>query len=282
MVADRGRVTDGARSAGSDAARRRAHMPEGTSAILDTRSLATAHRRLAALLRPGLSVLDVGCGTGAITRGIAETVGPEGRVVGVDVNASMIDKARAAHRGVPGLSFEVADVEALPPGGAFDIVTAARVLQWLADPAAALRSMTAAAKSRGRVVVLDYNHEKAAWTPAPPPSMRRFYAAFLQWRAATGMNNAIADHLRDLFARAGLGDIVATDQHEVSQRADPDFEMRAGIWAAVAATRGHQMVADGAISERERHAAETDYRAWLRNGAESHVQYLLAVEGVRA
>jgi len=41
------------------------------------------------------------------------------------------------------------------------------------------------------------------------------------------------------------------------------------------------MVADGAISERERHAAEADYRAWLRDGADSHVQYLLAVEGVR-
>ena len=51
-----------------DVARRRAHMPEGTTAILDARSLATAHRRLAALLSPGLAVLDVGCGTGAITR----------------------------------------------------------------------------------------------------------------------------------------------------------------------------------------------------------------------
>ena len=276
MVADSGRP--------DDLARRRAHMPDGTSEILDARTLATGHRRLAALLHPGLSVLDVGCGTGAITRGIAETVGPEGRVVGVDVNASMIDKARAAHGGVPGLSFEVADVHTLPSGGAFDfdIVTAARVLQWLADPAAALRSMTAAAKNRGRVVVLDYNHEKAAWTPQPPISMRRFYAAFLQWRAAAGMDNAIADHLRDLFAGVGLGDIVASDQHEVSQRADPDFEMRAGIWAAVAATRGRQMVADGAIGERERDAAEADYRAWLRDSAESHVQYLLAVEGVRA
>jgi len=93
---------------------------------------------------------------------------------------------------------------------------------------------------------------------------------------------AIRDlHLRDLFAGAGLGDIVATDQHEIMRRADPDFETRAGIWAAVAATRGHQMVADGAISERERAAAEADYRAWLRDSAESHVQYLLAVEGVR-
>jgi len=112
--------------------------------------------------------------------------------------------------------------------------------------------------------------------------MRRFYAAFLRWRADAGMDNAIADHLRDLLAGVGLIEIVATDQQEVVHRTDPDFETRAGIWAAVAASRGHQMVADGAVSEPERRAAEADYRAWLRDGAESHVQYLLAVEGVRA
>src|SRR5437773_4787859 len=121
-------VADGDAPAG-DVARHRAHMPDGTRAILDTRSLQADHRRLAALLRPGLTVLDVGCGTGAITRGIAEAVGRHGRAVGVDVNVSMIEKARVAHRGVPGLSFEVADVHALPSDG-FDIVTAARVLQW--------------------------------------------------------------------------------------------------------------------------------------------------------
>jgi ubiquinone/menaquinone biosynthesis C-methylase UbiE len=279
MVAEAGSGADGGSS--QDLACRRARMPEGSSAILDTRTLATANRRLAMLLRPGLSVLDIGCGTGAITRGIAEAVGREGRVVGVDVNASLIEQARTAHRGVPALSFEVADVHALPSAGAFDIVAASRVLQWLAEPGAALRAMAAAAKPGGRVVVLDYNHEKAAWTPESPLSMRRFYSAFLAWRAAAGMDNAIADHLRDHFFRAGLADVTATDQHEITRRGDADFEVRTGIWAAVAATRGHQMVADGAISEPERWAAETDYLAWLREDAESHVQYLLAVEGVR-
>ena len=79
-------------------------MPEDTAAILDARSLASAHRRLAALLAPGLTVLDAGCGTGAITRGIAEAVGRHERAVGVDVNTGMIEKARAAHGGVSGLS----------------------------------------------------------------------------------------------------------------------------------------------------------------------------------
>jgi SAM-dependent methyltransferase len=264
-----------------DVARRRAHMPDGTRAILDTRSLAADHRRLAALLRPGLAVLDVGCGTGAITRGIAEAVGPEGRAVGVDVNPSMIEAARATHRRVPDLSFYVIDVYALPFRGEFDIVAAARVLQWLADPEAALREMTKGLRRGGRIVILDYNHEKASWTPEPPGSMRRFVAAFLQWRAAAGLDNAIADRLEKLLAAVGLTAITTTDQREVTRRGDPDFETRAGMWAAVAATRGHQMVADGAISEGERRAAEVEYRAWLGEAPQSYAQYLLAVEGVR-
>src|SRR5262245_22918543 len=215
-------VTEGDRAG---VARRRAHMPEGSAAILDARSLATAHRRLASLLRPGLSVLDVGCGTGAITRGIAEAVGREGRAVGVDVDPAMIDKARAGHAGVSNLSFAVADACALPFRGIFDVVTAARVLQWLADPEAAVRWMTTAVKRSGRVVILDFNHEKVSWTPEPPASMRRFYSAFLRWRDTAGMDNAIADHLAELFAKAGLAEITTTEQHEMTRRADPDFEI---------------------------------------------------------
>src|SRR5258705_2051878 len=149
-------VADGDARAG-DVARRRAHMPDGTRAILDTRSLQSDHRRLAALLRPGLAVLDVGCGTGAITRGIAEAVGHEGHAVGVDVNASMIDAARAAHRRVPGLSFHVIDVYGLPFRGEFDIVAAARVVQWPPGPRAALRQMTKALRPRGAIAILGFN-----------------------------------------------------------------------------------------------------------------------------
>ena len=73
-----------------DQARQRAHMPRGTEALLDTRTLTTAHRRLAQLLWPSLMVLDVGCGTGAMTRGIAEAVAPGGLAVGVDVHAGLL------------------------------------------------------------------------------------------------------------------------------------------------------------------------------------------------
>jgi ubiquinone/menaquinone biosynthesis C-methylase UbiE len=264
-----------------DLARRRAEMPAGACGILDARSLRTAHRRLAELLVEGLHVLDVGCGTGAITRGIAERVGPAGRVIGLDVCDALIADARAKHADVPGLAFVVGDVYRLPSAARFDVVTAARVLQWLSQPAAALRAMRGAAKHGGHVVVLDYNHEKIAWKPRPPASMEAFYGAFLRWRADAGMDNAIADHLADLFRRADLTDIVVVPQHETTERGDEEFEARAGIWAEVAATRGHQMVSDGVISEQERATAQADYRAWLRDDAKAQTMYLLAVEGIR-
>jgi SAM-dependent methyltransferase len=86
-------------------------MPTGSERMLDSRSLSADHRRLAQLLLPGMSVLDVGCGSGAITAGIADAVGPSGTVVGVDVSEELLAQAAASHSGQANLSFEIADVE---------------------------------------------------------------------------------------------------------------------------------------------------------------------------
>lgn len=256
-------------------------MPAGTHAILDRRSLPSAHRRLAELLRPGQRVLDVGCGTGAITRGVAEAIAPAGRAVGIDVNDDLIRRAEAALAGGLRPSFVRGDIYALPFADAFDIVTAARVLQWLARPRDALAVMARATKPGGRVLVLDFNHERIVWRPEPPASMRRFYAAFLQWRSEAGLDNAMADHLAPMFATVGLKDVATTAQHEAVRRGDRDFEWQVGLWTDVTATRGHQMVRDGALTESERETAEVEYRAWARAGALELSMYLLAVEGVR-
>jgi SAM-dependent methyltransferase len=265
----------------ADVASRRADMPEGSGKILNTRALRTAYRRLVEVLRPGMTVLDVGCGTGAITRGMAEAVAPDGHVVGIDVNRDLIDDARRTHGHVSGLTFEVCDVYRLPYQHTFDVVTAARCLQWLADPLGAMRGMAAALKPGGRMAVLDYNHEKIVWFPPPPQSMQTFYTAFLRWRADAGMDNAIADHLHGLFDAVGLVDIRDTPQHEETHRTDPDFVIRINLWAEVAAGRGHQMVADGIISAAQRATAEADYRAWIRESAESQTLYLISTEGRR-
>src|SRR5512138_865807 len=106
--------------------------------ILSRRALERDHRVLAGMLRPGMFVLDVGCGTGAITAGIARAVAPGGCAVGVDRDESLLQIARQEHAG---LHFENADALSLEFASAFDIVTAARAVQWMADPARAIGRM---------------------------------------------------------------------------------------------------------------------------------------------
>jgi len=80
---------------------------------LTSRSLTYSHKRLASILKKGMTVLDLGCGTGAITRGIVEAVGPKGRVVGIDSNPNLIEKACQNHGETPGLTFETGDISNL-------------------------------------------------------------------------------------------------------------------------------------------------------------------------
>ncbi|HSZ68887.1 MAG TPA: methyltransferase domain-containing protein [Solirubrobacteraceae bacterium] len=259
----------------------RAFMPAGTERFLDARSLADAHRRLAELLRPGMAVLDVGCGTGAITAGIAQAVGPDGRVLGVDVSESLIARARERCERTPNLTFELADVAALVGRARrFDVVTAARLLLWLADPRAALSAMAGVARAGGLVVVLDYNLRKTSWEPAPPDSVATFYEAFLQWRAQAGMDNEIADHLGALLEDVGLREVRSTPQHEVARRGEADFDVRIALWGQVIATRGHQVVADGFLGEARRAAAEAEFAQWAASTAQRQTLWLVAAEGV--
>src|SRR5690349_16057422 len=201
--------------------------------ILGRRTLERDHRALARLLRSGLSVLDVGCGTGAITAGIARVVGAQGRVVGVDRDERLLELARDSHQEYSNLQFEQRDATNLPYCEQFDVVTAARTLQWISDPALAIAKMKDAAKPGGLLVILDYNHTKSEWVPDPPPAFRRFYRAFLDWRNANGWDNEMGDHLPGFFQEAGLLDVRSEIEDEIAARGEADFIERAGLWSQV-------------------------------------------------
>jgi ubiquinone/menaquinone biosynthesis C-methylase UbiE len=257
----------------------RAFMPPGTERFLDVRSLAADHPALAALLRPGLTVLDAGCGTGAITRGIADAVSPDGAVRGIDINAELIARARAASAGHPNLRFEVADIHDDRWAAAFDVVTSARVLQWLADPARAVAALVRAARPGGTIAVLDYDHTRAEWDPAMPPAVQRFYRSFLDWRADAGLDNAIAARLPGMFEQAGLTGVTAVEQREVTTVRDADYQRRIALWPGVIATRGHQVVADGWLTEAERALAEEEVWRWIDASAPAQSLFLRSVTG---
>jgi trans-aconitate 2-methyltransferase len=112
-------------------------------------------RELLALvdLRSDDMVLDIGCGDGRTTAGIAQNV-PAGRVVGVDLSADMIAHATAQHCPAPtnNLRFAQADAAALPFTSEFSVVFSNATLHWVPDQHAAVKGIARALRSGGRFV----------------------------------------------------------------------------------------------------------------------------------
>lgn len=90
-------------------------------------------------LKPGETVLDVGCGTGSTTMAIAQLIGPEGVAIGVDISSAMVEVARAgATAAGKAVEFRVADVQVADLGsGRFDAVFSRFGVMFFADPGAA-------------------------------------------------------------------------------------------------------------------------------------------------
>ncbi|MFK7924156.1 MAG: trans-aconitate 2-methyltransferase [Bacteroidia bacterium] len=260
-------------------AEQRAEMPEGSAPILDKRSLEKDYRTLVDFLQPGMRVLDVGCGSGAISRGLAERVGPDGYVRGIDSSEHLIASGQKRNADVKNLSLSHEDLFAYQPKEKFDLIVSARVLQWLSNPVEALKKFKSLLKPGGTISILDYDHTAIQWTPKPPASMKRFYTAFLQWRAEAGMNNQIAQDLPDYFQQIGLEQIEVFDSSETYLKGAANFPHKIGIWSAVAQSRGQQVVRDGYFEEEARLQTIEEYETWAAIEAQSMVMVLREVRG---
>ncbi len=115
-------------------------------------------------LRPGERVLDVGCGAGIDSMIAAKKVGPDGRVIGVDMTPSMLEKARqgAKEAGLRNVEFREGYAEALPiEDGWADVVISNGVLNLMPDKSAALDEMSRVLKPNGRLQIGDILVQKA-------------------------------------------------------------------------------------------------------------------------
>jgi len=102
-------------------------------------------------LRPGLSVLELGCGSAGMWRGRA------GELSGIklllsDFSAGMLDAARENTRGLPGVSYEQIDAQDIPyPDASFDMVIANHMLYHVPDIGRALGEIARVLKPGGRL-----------------------------------------------------------------------------------------------------------------------------------
>lgn len=225
----------------------------------------------AAALRSGDRVLDVGCGTGVVTRLAAEQVGPGGSVAGADMTAGMLEVARSVAPSPSRIQWYETSAEAMPlPDNSFDVVFCQLALQFIADKAAAVREIHRVLAPGGRTLVT-----------VPTPS--RFFDVFERILArhvpsaapfvamVFSLNDPAA--LERLFRNAGFKDVAVQSLSKRLRLPSPqEF-----LWQYVHSTPMSGLVGD--VSQEVRAALERDvaagWREWLTDGGLTYEQPIL-------
>lgn len=175
------------------------------------RTAENSARYLLGQLEAGAEILDVGCGPGTITAGLGALV-PDGRVVGIDAAADVLDEARAesARLGLGNVRYEVGDVYQLAfADSSFDVVHAHQVLQHLSDPVAALTEMRRVCRGGGIVAARDSDYGGMFWFPADP-DLTEWQQLYIQVARAIGGEPDAGRRLLSWARAAGFDGIEAS------------------------------------------------------------------------
>jgi SAM-dependent methyltransferase len=217
-------------------------------------------------LRPGMRLLDVGCGPGAITIDLAEIVAP-GEVVGLDQRPEPLAAARelAAQRSVTNIQFEVGSAYSLPfPDASFDAAFAHIVLMHLREPVRALAEMRRVLKPGGLVGIRDPDFGSILYFPMMP--LKEHAALRERMQRHNGGNPFLGRTFRRLlldagFARAEAGASMSPAGSLAETRRVADFlkAQSEGVrQAALANGWADQVTLDTMIAEIEAWAERPD------------------------
>jgi ubiquinone/menaquinone biosynthesis C-methylase UbiE len=156
-------------------------------------------------LRPGMNLLDAGCGPGTITVGLAKVVAP-GNVTGIDIEESQVDKANEySHtQAVSNVRFQVGNIYELPfEDETFDGAFANALLQHLKNPLAALEELCRVIKRGGIIGVRDDDLGSMIFAPLCP-RMERALELFKKITHASGGDPFVGRWHRSLLRQAGF------------------------------------------------------------------------------
>jgi len=171
-------------------------------------------------LRRGMRVADLGCGVGMVTALLAELVGPEGHVVGIDASAAQLDQARGGlNAGGSNTSFVEASATdtGLPPGS-FDLVYCRFLLLHLAEPERALREMRALLRPGGILVCEDGDLTTSG--SEPPSAFGAFADLWDRLGPTRGVDYTLGRRLFHMVLAAGFPEPEITFNQPVVARGE--------------------------------------------------------------
>ena len=179
--------------------------------LLNRRSAETHAKHLLPYLKPGLRLLDFGCGPGTITVGLAKAVEP-GEVHGVDMEESQIGLARsaAATGGHANATFHVGSVLELPfEDNSFDVAHCHAVLMHVPDTRSALAEVKRVLRPGGIIASREMIVQSSFLEPSDE-GIDNGWKLFSNLLAANGGHPKMGKEMKNIFLEAGFSDIRAS------------------------------------------------------------------------
>jgi SAM-dependent methyltransferase len=136
-------------------------------------------------IKKGMRCIDIGCGSGSVTRMMSDIVGRTGRVVGVDIDEKYLEYCRSVstQSNVEFVRDDISD-SSLDSIGSFDIVFSRFLFVHLRDKTRAVRSMKRLLKRGGAMVVQELDHSPGSWLCYPEDrnveALRKVYVTLLK------------------------------------------------------------------------------------------------------
>jgi ubiquinone/menaquinone biosynthesis C-methylase UbiE len=229
---------------------------------------------VAPYLRPGVRLLDVGCGPGTITVGLAEAVAP-GHVTGIDHDEKHIESAQAlvAEQGITNLFFESADALSLPfEDATFDAVFENNVFIHLGARArAAAEEARRVLKPGGFLAARDAAADAVIWG-SNNDGIRQFDELFHRWQASRGSDIDLGKKLPTILREAGFVDAITSvsadtksTREEVRSHAEILLSLLDGPMGEISLKSGWTDVATIASLRRSLNAWAEDPDAYFAN-----------------
>ena len=230
---------------------------------LELQALETAEERIPLYLEVGIkdakSILDVGCGSGMVTRDIAEI--SKGKVTALDGSKDMIDVAKGVLKNFKNVELKVGTAEDLPfDDNTFDVVTCNLVLMWAKTPQIVVDEMARVTKPGGIVLAsLEPDYGGKLHFPENPKIDAVFAGAAIR---ARGGDPHIGRKLRLLFVRSGLETKIGIGNNRIwTCEEDKSYYLHARDFYVKA-------LKDAGISQDEIDKWEYDYLSSLDEGVQ--------------
>jgi ubiquinone/menaquinone biosynthesis C-methylase UbiE len=198
-----------------------------------------AHTVELARPREGEKAIDVACGTGIVTRALAEEVGPDGDVAGVDLNPKMIEVARSLPAAGE-VEWRVGDGTALDfPDSTFDLACCQQGLQFFPDPAAGVSELRRILKPGGRAAVAvwrgpDEHPLFSVMADIEEPHLAAFGIEVSRAELLAPFSLGSPDSLRDLFRETSFSEVEVETRYIEARFPDPDNFVQRGEYAYAA------------------------------------------------